>query len=81
MRGGLKVNSGALTQGARSLHLINYMNQILINLLRIADLVVSVTRALASGIRVSEILNTKSTMTDPCRGRPCPGSGRPGRCI
>ena len=69
MRGGLQVNSGALTQG-EIIALINYMNQILINLLRIADLVVSVTRALASGIRVSEILNTKSTMTDPrCR---CP---------
>ena len=64
MRGGLQVNSGALTQG-EIIALINYMNQILINLLRIADLVVSVTRALASGIRVSEILNTKSTMTDP----------------
>ena len=62
MRGGLQVNSGALTQG-EIIALINYMNQILINLLRIADLVVSVTRALASGIRVSEILNTKSTMT------------------
>lgn len=40
MRGGLQVNSGALTQG-EIIALINYMNQILINLLRIADLVVS----------------------------------------
>ena len=76
MRGGLQVNSGALTQG-EIIALINYMNQILINLLRIADLVVSVTRALASGIRVSEILNTKSTMTDPAAAALAPVAGAP----
>ena len=76
MRGGLQVNSGALTQG-EIIALINYMNQILINLLRIADLVVSVTRALASGIRVSEILNTKSTMTDPAAAARAHGAGAP----
>jgi len=76
MRGGLQVNSGALTQG-EIIALINYMNQILINLLRIADLVVSVTRALASGIRVSEILNTKSTMTDPAAPPPPPPPAGP----
>ena len=76
MRGGLQVNSGALTQG-EIIALINYMNQILINLLRIADLVVSVTRALASGIRVSEILNTKSTMTDPAAAALAPTAGAP----
>lgn len=76
MRGGLQVNSGALTQG-EIIALINYMNQILINLLRIADLVVSVTRALASGIRVSEILNTKSTMTDPAAAALAPAVDAP----
>ena len=76
MRGGLQVHSGALTQG-EIIALINYMNQILINLLRIADLVVSVTRALASGIRVSEILNTKSTMTDPAAAALAPAAGAP----
>ena len=45
--------------------LINYMSQILLSLLRLADLVVSVTRALASGMRVNEILNTRTTMEDP----------------
>ena len=69
-------NSGALTQG-EIIALINYMNQILINLLRIADLVVSVTRALASGIRVSEILNTKSTMADPAAAALAPAAGAP----
>ena len=64
VRGGQQVNTGALTQG-QIIALINYMSQILINLLRMADLVISVTRALASGARVSEILDTHTTMPDP----------------
>lgn len=64
LHGGSEVNNGTLTQG-EIIALINYMSQILVNLLRLADLVVSVTRALASGMRVNEILNTHSTMTDP----------------
>ena len=64
VRGGQQVNNGALTQG-QIIALINYMSQILINLLRMADLVISVTRALASGARVSEILDTRTTMPDP----------------
>lgn len=64
LRGGSEVNNGTLTQG-EIIALINYMSQILVNMLRLADLVVSVTRALASGMRVNEILNTHSTMTDP----------------
>lgn len=64
MRGGHEVNNGALTQG-EIIALINYMNQILVNLLRLADLIISVTRALASGMRVNEILNTHTTMPDP----------------
>ena len=64
VRGGQQVNTGALTQG-QIIALINYMSQILISLLRLADLVISVTRALASGVRVNEILNTRTTMPDP----------------
>lgn len=64
VRGGQQVNTGALTQG-QILALINYMSQILLSLLRLADMVISVTRALASGARVNEILNTRTTMPDP----------------
>ena len=64
LRGGVEVNAGKLTQG-EVIALINYMSQILLSLLRLADLVVSVTRALASGMRVNEILNTHTTMQDP----------------
>ncbi len=62
--GGREVDTGTLTQG-EVIALINYMSQILVNLLRLADLVISVTRALSSGMRVNEILNTQTSMADP----------------
>ena len=64
LAGGREVDTGTLTQG-EVIALINYMSQILLSLLRLADLVISVTRALASGMRVNEILNTATTMPDP----------------
>ncbi len=66
LRGGVEVNAGKLTQG-EVIALINYMSQILLSLLRLADLVVSVTRALASGMRVNEILNTTRRCRIPAR--------------
>ena len=67
LRGGQYVDAGSLTQG-EIIALISYMNQILASLLRLADLVVSVTRAVASGIRVNELLNTPTSMPDPAAG-------------
>lgn len=64
LRGGALVDAGTLTQG-QIIALISYLNQILTNLLRMSDLVISITRAVASGIRVNELLNTKSSMPDP----------------
>lgn len=74
--GGREVNVGNLTQG-EVIALINYMSQILLNLLRLADLVISVTRALASGMRVNEILNTKTSMPDPATAELPEQSGTP----
>lgn len=79
VRGGALVNDGALTQG-EIIALISYMNQILTNLLRMADLVISVTRALASGIRVNELLKTATGMPDPAQSGakvPAPVKGAP----
>lgn len=74
--GGRAVDTGSLTQG-EVIALINYMSQILLNLLRLADLVISVTRALASGMRVSEILNTTTSMPDPAAAPLTAQSGAP----
>lgn len=74
--GGREVNTGNLTQG-EVIALINYLSQILLNLLRVADLVISVTRALASGMRVNEILNTKTSMPDPATAELSAQAGGP----
>ena len=62
--GGREVDTGTLTQGEITA-LINYLSQILLNLLRVADLVIVATRAIASALRVTEVLNTPCTMPDP----------------
>ena len=62
--GGRQVDAGALTQG-EVMALLNYLSQILLNLLRIADLVIIMTRAVASAVRVSEVLAPPTTMPDP----------------
>ncbi len=76
IRGGVEVDTGALTQG-EVIALINYMGQILTNLLRMADLVISITRALASGIRVLEILDTPTSMPDPAQPTLAPAQDAP----
>lgn len=73
--GGRQVDAGALTQG-EVMALLNYLSQILLNLLRIADLVIIMTRAVASAVRVSEVLATPTTMPDPAAPElaPVPGA-------
>lgn len=64
--GGVRVNSGALTQG-KVVALYDYMSQILIELVKFANLVVTVSRALACGRRIDKILLVKqdeSPITD-----------------
>ena len=61
--GGRQVNDGEITQG-QLIALISYMTQILLALLALAVLVMTVTKAMASTIRVNEILAIKSSVTD-----------------
>lgn len=60
------VNSGILLSG-EIIALVNYMNQILVELVKLANLIVSISRALASLGRVEQVLDTKTAMTFPER--------------
>ncbi len=62
-RGAIYINSGTLTQG-EMVALYNYMSQILIELIKFANLILTVTKAIASGNRVQELLELKSSMED-----------------
>jgi ATP-binding cassette, subfamily B, multidrug efflux pump len=61
--GGIKVNSGSLTQG-ETIAFVNYITQILLTLIVFAQLIVILTKASTSANRVSEILEIESTITE-----------------
>ncbi|SFC36131.1 ABC transporter ATP-binding protein [Butyrivibrio sp. YAB3001] len=62
-KGAIYVNSGELSQG-QIVALYNYMSQILVELIKFANLILTVTKAIASGNRVQELLELKSSMKD-----------------
>lgn len=61
--GGIRVNSGSLTQG-EVITFVNYITQILLALIVFAQLIVTLTKASTSATRVSEILEIKSTIVE-----------------
>ncbi len=59
--GALRVDLGILTQGA-VVALYNYMSQILVELIKLANMIVTLTKALASANRVSEVFDLEPTI-------------------
>ncbi len=55
--GGHRVNEGSLTQG-QIVALYNYMSQILVELIKLANMIMTVNKALASGSRINAVLST-----------------------
>ena len=53
--GGLRVNSGAISSGDVVAQ-YNYMSQILVELIKLASLIISVTKSIASGNRIQSVL-------------------------
>jgi ABC-type multidrug transport system fused ATPase/permease subunit len=62
--GGKRVYSGYITQGA-VVALVNYMSQILVELVKLANLIVNITKSLACANRIAEVLDMESSLTDP----------------
>lgn len=59
--GALSVNSGSLSQG-QVVALYNYMSQILVELIKFANLIVTISKAFASGSRIATVLDIGSTL-------------------
>lgn len=59
--GALRVDSGILTQG-QVVALYNYMSQILVELVKLASLIITITKALACAGRVSAALDVETDM-------------------
>ena len=62
--GALRVEAGILTQGA-VIALYNYMSQILVELVKLANLIINVTRAVACGNRVQSIFEITPSVVSP----------------
>ncbi len=58
-QGGRQVYEGGLTQG-ELVALVNYMTQILVELIKMASLIITITKAIASGNRIQGILDVPS---------------------
>lgn len=59
--GAINVNAGSLSQG-ELVALINYMNQILVELIKLANLIITITKAINSGYRISDVFRLKSSI-------------------
>ncbi len=59
--GAVQVNVGNLTQG-EVVALVNYMSQILVELIKLANLIITITKAAACGNRISSVLEMESSM-------------------
>ena len=61
--GAVRVNIGELTQG-QVVALLNYMSQILVELVKLANLIISITKALACANRIQSVFEEKPDMQD-----------------
>lgn len=62
--GAWQVENGVITQG-EVVALVNYMSQILVELIKLANLIVTITKAIACGNRIESIFEMSSSLTDP----------------
>lgn len=61
--GALRVESGMITQGA-VVALVNYMSQILVELVKLANLIITVTKAIACGNRIQDVFEVNTSLPD-----------------
>ncbi len=61
--GAIRVDAGNLTQG-EVVALVNYMSQILVELVKLANLIISITKAIACGNRIEAVFNETSEMEE-----------------
>lgn len=62
-QGAVRINLGILTSG-QVIALLNYMSQILVELIKLANLIIQITKAAACGDRIEDVLKEKPNMKD-----------------
>lgn len=59
--GAVRVDNGSITQG-EVVALVNYMSQILVELIKLANLIITITKALACANRIEAVFEVESSM-------------------
>ncbi len=72
--GAIRVDAGILTQG-QVVALVNYMSQILVELVKLANLIITVTKAVACGNRIQSVFEITPSMTEGSRAYQAAGDG------
>ena len=73
--GALQVDTGVLTQG-EVVALLNYMSQILVELIKLANLILNITKALACANRVAGVMEVEPSLTGPEAAKAREGADR-----
>lgn len=73
--GALRVEGGAITQG-QVVALLNYMAQILVELVKLANLIINITKALACAGRVADVMDIRPTLRDAPQPAAVPKEGQ-----
>ena len=61
--GGLRVDTGRLTQG-EVISLINYMSQVLVELIKLSNLIINLTKSVACGNRINDVFKLSPSVND-----------------
>ncbi len=64
--GALRVDNGYITRG-EVVALVNYMSQILVELIKLANLIITVTKAFACANRIEAVFDTKAGLVSPSK--------------
>lgn len=67
---GWQVEHGIITQG-EVVALVNYMSQILVELVKLANLIITISKSLACANRISTVFEEKSSIVEVGRGESC----------
>jgi len=59
--GAIRVDTGIITQG-QVIALVNYMSQILVELIKLANLIITITKAVACGNRIQKVFEEKNSL-------------------
>ncbi|MEG2859250.1 MAG: ABC transporter ATP-binding protein [Clostridia bacterium] len=74
--GAVRVDAGLLTQGA-VVALVSYMSQILVELVKLANLIITMTRSMACWARVKDVLHMPAGLAEGARESGATGAQRP----